>query len=832
MISISQLYEGKEYLRDTLDRQHFPVAVPCLVKLFTACMNKAEAVETARQVKNLLPNAQVVGATAAGIIFEGQQYEDRTMILVEKYESLQISTRLFSWDGKTAEELAKEVCAAFQTPHNELIHILFSDRYYDVNAFVEAMNRVSPETRLTGGIAGDLLATDEAGFIFTEEGTVPNGAVAFCVTGEKATCFIDVNTAQEPISSVFTVTGANGSLIETIETMPADRWLYSYLGLDEMHAYKGWENIAEHDDVIRFQMILEGHGTAGRFLRYDEQAQCLSLYFSQLETGTKFRMGYTNPSKCVRDCYALCQHIMEQPIERMFVYTCLFRKLYMRNSSEWELRPLKSYNICGIFMMGEIGFINGQNEFYNGSCLVTGIAENKSFILPDISALADFTQMYGEVDRMDFVMSKQKEALSDEKRNLMEGIQLQRDEAEAHLYRDTRLNLPNVLRYQEDQKRYTFDKMCMVQVENDDILIAYAGLDSYLENTRDILQDIWSFILDNGYQDEISFYCVTQSIFFFAGRKNLSQNRFEHLMRKLYKNFQYCKSEKSGLVELSRFVIVSEQGDMLQGGLNALQRTKDVQSHFIISKDKNESCASYAEELKVIELLNTAINQDGIRPFYQGIRNNHTGRIDRYEALMRLVGRGGEIFVPAAFMEISKKYHLYSVLSHTMLEKVLKEFENREEAVSINLSIYDVTSAEFREWFFTLLHEFPDPTRIVVEVVESEDCANSSDMSIFAERLHGIGCKVAIDDFGTGYSSLAEIIALEPDYIKLDGSIITQLNSAPKNMILLRTIIFLAKQLGMQTVAEFVESKEIQQLLEENGVDFSQGYLFSRPAPL
>lgn len=91
----------------------------------------------------------------------------------------------------------------------------------------------------------------------------------------------------------------------------------------------------------------------------------------------------------------------------------------------------------------------------------------------------------------------------------------------------------------------------------------------------------------------------------------------------------------------------------------------------------------------------------------------------------------------------------------------------------------------------------------------------------------GAGCKISVDDFGTGYSSLEEVIHLEPDYINVDGSIICGLEDRPKNMVLLKTIIFLARQLRLNTIAEFVENKETQALLEENGMDYSQGYLFS-----
>lgn len=832
MISVNQLYKNIDSFRRLLEEHHFNQSDVCLVRIFTSCLSQEHAVSVARAVRDVLPNARIVGSTAAGIIFEGRQYEDETMVLVEKYEHLDIQVRQFSWKGKSAHSLAEEVHRAFQNVNNETVHILFSDRYYDVNNFVNEISSLSPKIRLAGGIAGDLLESDTPGFVFTDEGVQPCTALAFSVTGQAAVCFTDVNTAQEPISPIFTITGTDGCLIKTIEGQPADQWMYHYLALEDMCSFGDWKSIADNDHLIRFQMILEGHGTAGRFTRYDERAKSLALYFSQLEPGTKFRIGYTNPSKCVRDCYALCQNIMEQPVESVFIYTCLFRKLYMSNSSKWELLPFAEYNVCGIFMMGEIGFIDGQNEFFNGSCLVTGIAESKRYFMPDISVLDEFTQIENDMETMEFAMERQKEAMSAESRNLITELKNQRLKTERHMYVDARLHISNVLRYKEDRKREKFNKLCMMQMENDDMLISFAGLDAYLDNTLEILEKIQEFLVQGHYDRDISFYCVTQSIFFLAGREALSRTRFEQIMREIYENFHFYKSETMGLSQMARFVVVMQQKDMLQGGLNALQATKDIQSRFVVCDEKSSLTLSYAEELRVIELLNYAIYNDGVVPYYQGIRNNHDGQIHYYEALMRLIGSGGEINSPMVFLGIAKKYRLYSTLSHMMIDRVLRDFADRQESVSINISAYDVNSKDFVNWFFGRLGEFPDPVRITVEFVESEDFRESEEFIIFVKRLRQAGCKISVDDFGTGYSSLEEVIHLEPDYIKVDGSIICGLEDKPKNMVLLKTIVFLARQLGIKTIAEFVENEGTQVLLKENGMDYSQGYLFSKPLPL
>lgn len=832
MISMNQLYKDPVSFCRMLDAHNFVRSDVCLVRIYTSCLSQDKAAAVARSIRDVLPNAHIVGSTAAGIIFEGRQYEDETMVLVEKYEHLEIRVRQFSWEGKTARSLAEEIHSVFQNENNETVHILFSDRYYDVNNFVNEISALSPKIRLAGGIAGDLLASDTPGYVFTDKGVQPYTALAFSITGDAAVCFVDVNTAQEPISPVFTVTGTDGSLITTIEGEPADQWMYRYLALENMRSFGDWRSIADNDHLIRFQMILEGHGTAGRFTRYDEQAKSLALYFSRIEAGTKFRIGYTNPSKCVRDCYALCQNIMEQPVESVFVYTCLFRKLYMSNSSKWELLPFAEYNVCGIFMMGEIGFIDGQNEFFNGSCLVTGIAESKRYLMPDISVLDEFTQIEDDMATMDFAMERQKEAISAESRNLFTELKNQRLKTERHMYVDARLRLSNVLKYKEDRKLEKYDKLCMMQMENDDMLISFAGLDAYLDNTLEILGKIQAFLVHEHYDHDISFYCVTQSIFFLAGKEALSKTRFEQIMREIYENFHFYKSNVLGLSQMARFVVVMKQKDMLQGGLNALQATKDIQSRFVICDEKSSLTLSYAEELRVIELLNYAIYNDRVVPYYQGIRDNHDGRIHYYEALMRLIGADGEVTPPAVFLAIAKKYRLYSTLSHMMIKRVLRDFRDRPESVSINISAYDVNSKDFVNWFFSQLGEFPEPVRITVEFVESEDFRESDEFMAFVKRLRKAGCKISVDDFGTGYSSLEEVIRLEPDYIKVDGSIICGLKDKPKNMVLLKTIIFLARQLRLKTIAEFVENEATQALLEENGMDYSQGYLFSRPQPL
>ena len=103
----------------------------------------------------------------------------------------------------------------------------------------------------------------------------------------------------------------------------------------------------------------------------------------------------------------------------------------------------------------------------------------------------------------------------------------------------------------------------------------------------------------------------------------------------------------------------------------------------------------------------------------------------------------------------------------------------------------------------------------------------------FVDRVHQLGGKISIDDFGSGYSNLQHVVSIHSDFIKIDGSIVRNCCNSPESELLISLIVGY-KQLGMQNlriVAEFVENKQIQDLLLRHGIDYSQGYLFSRPSP-
>ena len=126
---------------------------------------------------------------------------------------------------------------------------------------------------------------------------------------------------------------------------------------------------------------------------------------------------------------------------------------------------------------------------------------------------------------------------------------------------------------------------------------------------------------------------------------------------------------------------------------------------------------------------------------------------------------------------------------------------------------------------------FPKPELIVFEILESEGINNFSEIISFIKAVKEMGCKIAIDDFGSGYSNFERISQLEVDYVKIDGSLIKNIDTNQNNEILVQTIVDFSKKIGIKTIAEFVHSESVYKKVKELGIDYAQGYYIGEPSP-
>jgi EAL domain-containing protein (putative c-di-GMP-specific phosphodiesterase class I) len=249
----------------------------------------------------------------------------------------------------------------------------------------------------------------------------------------------------------------------------------------------------------------------------------------------------------------------------------------------------------------------------------------------------------------------------------------------------------------------------------------------------------------------------------------------------------------------------------------------------LISADEIER---FTDNLTISQKLRIALANDKIVPYYQPLVSSTNGTIIRYEALMRVIDENGNVLVPGEFLKVLEPMYIYPECTKTLCKKVFETFDKRPEEFSINFAITDIYDDDTRLFLFALFKKYPAAARrCTIELLANEAVIDNKRVNDFFNLLKQHDVKCALDDFGAGFSNFAYLFHLHIDYIKIDNSIIQSLDD-PKMMQLAQTIVEMAHNLNIQTVAEFVSEEHWRDVCQKIGIDLLQGYLPGFPAPL
>ena len=221
-----------------------------------------------------------------------------------------------------------------------------------------------------------------------------------------------------------------------------------------------------------------------------------------------------------------------------------------------------------------------------------------------------------------------------------------------------------------------------------------------------------------------------------------------------------------------------------------------------------------------------------IIPYFQGIRNNQTGEIKEYEALARLEV-DGEIYTPYYFIDIAKNSGFFTEITKIMVDKSFAYLAQHTDdiTVSVNITEDDLHSKKLKEYLLERLAFYHlKPEQIILEILEGVSASGAKNSIIQLKELKEAGFQLSLDDFGVEYSNFERLSELDVDFLKIDGKYIKNLNSSEKSYKIVKAISEFASSMGIEVVAEFVENEEIQKIVQEIGIEFSQGYCFSIPA--
>ncbi len=251
--------------------------------------------------------------------------------------------------------------------------------------------------------------------------------------------------------------------------------------------------------------------------------------------------------------------------------------------------------------------------------------------------------------------------------------------------------------------------------------------------------------------------------------------------------------------------------------------------HYAYDPLKVDNSKIYEQNIRVVKMLSSAIDEDRVVPFFQPITG--AGR-PKFESLMRIKDTDGGIIAPEQFLDISKQTRFYPALTKIMVKKTIDTFIDDDSRFSINISMEDIQNSETMAFIYEYAVNKNIMSRMILELVETESLTSFAGATEIIYKFKNAGAKIAIDDFGTGYSNFDYLLKIKADYIKIDGSIIKLITKDERAVDVVNSIVSYANKLKMKTIAEFISNESLSTKTKALGVNYQQGFYHGKPEPV
>jgi len=784
-----------------------------LVKIHSDALTMAQSAPLLAQIKALLPKCEIIGCNVGGVIYKGQILDNSTLIsIVDLYETQFVTTSVRLTEKgkfKSPKKLTDEILYYLGGADDSFIFMFYCPMYPAISQVVEEMNSRAKNFKMIGGGA---YSEKDLPYIIHNEFIASDYVVAAKLEGRLLLDSQATITGIRSVGRAYTVTKSNGHRLSEIDGKPAKEWINYIVGEEYIKKDPTILNslplIKNKNEKLGLNVIYDKDPFTGEELGSD------LFVYDEVRVGEELTAGYIDPSRTATELKRFCSAISSAPTEALFAYSCMTRRYILHNCAKWELSPFCATQITGAFMAGELVYDDGC-KYANSAFTVASLSEDK------IATVHLNTRYLKEQDLIQFdnlplVNYLFSTAESELKNELSEN----RQRFAEQLLVDNASGLPNLTKFMYDSNDECFDCVCLLTIKNESIIKVFLKNDHYLYYIEQVVDECRKS-LGSGYRiyrhGELSVLIAATP----KNRQSFISNMQElkaRLDARSYENYR-------PIFEMS---IVLDGNDLLNRAEQTYLTLHKGNLNMLINYGEDEN-SDFKKEMVLLQVVNDAISYKRVIPFYQGIMNNRTGKIEICESLMRIADKEGQIYMPTDFLPVAKQYKLYEKLSQMMIERVLDEAPSHPFAVSVNLNISDIYNQEILDIIFEKLKKMNEPQKIIFEIVESEEITDYDYMREFTGKIHSLGAKIAIDDFGSGYSNLMHILRIDLDYLKITGEIVKELCTDKSCQEFVSMISNWANVRNKKVVAEFVENDDIQSRLKKYNVNYSQGYLFSRP---
>ena len=281
---------------------------------------------------------------------------------------------------------------------------------------------------------------------------------------------------------------------------------------------------------------------------------------------------------------------------------------------------------------------------------------------------------------------------------------------------------------------------------------------------------------------------------------------------------------KISSIEFPKF---GEDSNELLSKLQSLTNNRHSDGYYYNEYNEETSIETVKTDYMFANSFKQAVKDNRVRFAFQPVINREKGEIKYYECLLRVVDDNEQLISAGPMIMAAEKYGFMSVVDEMVLEMAIKEIRESEDVMfSVNMSSFGILDYNFLKKFKVLLSDPFIASRIIIEITETSIQYSFDKTKEFIHMAHNLGIKVALDDFGTGYTSFKQLKILPIDIVKIDGVFVRDIAHNMDNKFFVEMLIKIANELGIETVAEFVESGEIAKSLIDLKVDYMQGNYF------
>ncbi len=418
-------------------------------------------------------------------------------------------------------------------------------------------------------------------------------------------------------------------------------------------------------------------------------------------------------------------------------------------------------------------------------------------------------------------------ALLEEKRaELSKNLKSCKKDLVKKFFNDHLTNIPNVFKLRKDLQEC--DDVTLIDVTIDEFksINSFYGFlvgDYILENIAQYLLEI----------PDVDVYKMPGGEFILLQCRHYSYYDLKAYLDKLYEKISQLSVTYLELEINLDFTLAAATAHSLDNILAklsmALMFAQKNKLPYFIYEDKLEFESNYRENIVMMTKVRKAIKNDNIVAYYQPIMDNKTGKVVKYETLARLINEEGEVLSPDKFLQISKKTKSYNVVTKKVIESAFVMFAENEYEFSINISVDDIINQNTYDFIIDKLRNSEVADRAVFELVESDAMSETDRVLEFVKEVKRYGAKIAIDDFGSGYSNFSMLVNMKVDYIKIDGSLIANIDRSWSSLLVVQSIVDFAKKLNVRVIAEYVYSSTIFSKVKELGIEYSQGFYIDKP---